>query len=198
MQKEKPKVTYSLAFQVAFLAVENENQQPEDLPQADLAVYLRDLISSVGKDKVNTWEFCILQLHPLNCCICNYSTLFFTLILGDSALYDYCSGIVDRFVSFIITSLLFLSVKDYCVNIINKIIQVACRPISQLVRGLTSKLSSWTLKGKFHIYAHLCVILYLMYLFSFYLTVWANLRCNTQQVRICPMNSFVSEIKSKE
>ena len=52
MQKEKPKVTYSLA--VAFLAVENENQQPEDLPQADLAVYLRDLISSVGKDKVNT------------------------------------------------------------------------------------------------------------------------------------------------
>ena len=54
MQKEKPKVTYSLAFQVAFLAVENENQQPEDLPQADLAVYLRDLISSVGKDKVKT------------------------------------------------------------------------------------------------------------------------------------------------
>ena len=39
---------------MAFLAVENENRQPEDLPQADLAVYLRDLISSVGKDKVNT------------------------------------------------------------------------------------------------------------------------------------------------
>ena len=54
MQKEKPKVMYSLAFVVAFLAVENENRQPEDLPQADLAVYLRDLISSVGKDKVNT------------------------------------------------------------------------------------------------------------------------------------------------
>ena len=118
----KRKTESSLAFVVAFLAVENENQQPEDLPQADLAVYLRDLISSVGKDKVNTWEFCILQLHPLNCCICNYSTLFFTLILGDSALYDFCSGIVDRFVSFIITSLLFLSVKGYCVNIINKII----------------------------------------------------------------------------
>ena len=122
MQKEKPKVTYSLAFEVAFLAVENENQQPEDLPQADLAVYLRDLISSVGKDKVKTWEFCILQLHPLNCCICSYSTLFFILILGDSAFYDFCSGIVDRFVSFLITSLLFLSVKGYCVNIINKII----------------------------------------------------------------------------
>ena len=54
MRKEKPKVTYSLAFVVAFLAVENENQQPEDLPQADLAAYFRDLISSVGKDKVNT------------------------------------------------------------------------------------------------------------------------------------------------
>ena len=54
MQKEKPKVTYSLAFVAAFLAVENENQQPEDLPQADLAAYFRDLISSVGKDKVNT------------------------------------------------------------------------------------------------------------------------------------------------
>ena len=54
MQKEKPKVTYSLAFVVAFLAVGNENQQPQDLPQADLAAYFRDLISSVGKDKVNT------------------------------------------------------------------------------------------------------------------------------------------------
>ena len=43
MQKEKPKVTYSLAFVVAFLAVENENQQPEDLPQADLAVRTKSI-----------------------------------------------------------------------------------------------------------------------------------------------------------
>ena len=35
MGKLKPKVTYSVALVMAFLAAENENQQLEDFPQAD-------------------------------------------------------------------------------------------------------------------------------------------------------------------
>ena len=33
--KEKPKVTYSVALVMAFLAAENENRQQGDLPQAN-------------------------------------------------------------------------------------------------------------------------------------------------------------------
>ena len=35
VRKEKPKVTYSVALVMAFLAAENENRQLEDSPQAD-------------------------------------------------------------------------------------------------------------------------------------------------------------------
>ena len=41
-RKLEPKVTYSVALVMAFLAGENENRQVEDLPQADLAVCLKD------------------------------------------------------------------------------------------------------------------------------------------------------------
>ena len=34
-EEEKPKVTYSVALVLAFLAAKNENRQLEDLPQAD-------------------------------------------------------------------------------------------------------------------------------------------------------------------
>ena len=44
IRKEKPRVTYSVALVKAFLAAENENRQLEDLPQADLAVYLKDFL----------------------------------------------------------------------------------------------------------------------------------------------------------
>ena len=40
IQKEKPKVTYSVAFVLVFLSAEDENWQLEDLPI--LAVYLKD------------------------------------------------------------------------------------------------------------------------------------------------------------
>ena len=40
--KEQLKVTYSVALVLAFLSAENENRQLEDLPPADLAVYLKD------------------------------------------------------------------------------------------------------------------------------------------------------------
>ena len=35
IRKEKPKVTYSVALVMAFLAAGNENRRLEDLPQAD-------------------------------------------------------------------------------------------------------------------------------------------------------------------
>ena len=41
-RKLEPRVTYSVALVMAFLAGESENRQLEDLPQADLAVCLKD------------------------------------------------------------------------------------------------------------------------------------------------------------
>ena len=54
IRKGKVKVMYSAALVIAFLAAKNENRQLEDLPRADLAVYMKDY--SVGKDKVNERE----------------------------------------------------------------------------------------------------------------------------------------------
>ena len=44
-KKKKPKVTYSVALAIAFLAAENEN------PQADLVVYLKDFLCQLGKSQ---------------------------------------------------------------------------------------------------------------------------------------------------
>ena len=42
---------------LAFLSAENENQQLEDLPLADFG-RLPERLSSIGKEKVNKWDFC--------------------------------------------------------------------------------------------------------------------------------------------
>ena len=42
IRREKPKVAYSVALVMAFLAAENENRQLEGFPQALLAVSLKD------------------------------------------------------------------------------------------------------------------------------------------------------------
>ena len=60
--------------------------------------------SSVGKDKVNKWEFCKLKITTI------------------VALYDFYSGIVDLFIFIHQWSRLFFSVEGYCVYMINKII----------------------------------------------------------------------------
>ena len=77
---------YSAALVIAFLAAKNENRQLEDLPRADLAVYLKDY--SVGKDKVNEREnFVNWKLH--NHCFCNHeSTHISILSLSVNVLYD--------------------------------------------------------------------------------------------------------------
>ena len=54
IRKEKPKVTYSVALVMAFLAAENENRQLEDSPQADFGrVPKRFLLSVRTKSIVN-------------------------------------------------------------------------------------------------------------------------------------------------
>ena len=42
----------------AFFTVDNENRQLEDLSLADFG-HVPELISSVVKDKLNKWEFCM-------------------------------------------------------------------------------------------------------------------------------------------
>ena len=56
MRKEKPKVTYSVALIMVFLAAENENRLLEDLTQADfvqfwLYVYLKDFLYLLGQSR---------------------------------------------------------------------------------------------------------------------------------------------------
>ena len=51
-RKLEPKVTYSVALVMAFLAGENENRQLEDLPQADLVVCLKDFFLSVRTNSI--------------------------------------------------------------------------------------------------------------------------------------------------
>ena len=50
----QPKV----ALVKAFFTVDNENRQLEDLSLADFG-HVSELISSVVKDKLNKWEFCM-------------------------------------------------------------------------------------------------------------------------------------------
>ena len=62
---------------MVFLAVENENRQLEDLPQADFGC-VHENSSSFGKEKVINWEFCEKKITPV-VCFCNGSTHFFHL-----------------------------------------------------------------------------------------------------------------------
>ena len=59
MLREKPKVLV-----LAFLSAEDENRQLENLPLADFG-RLPEKTSSVGKDKVNKWEFCKLKITTI-------------------------------------------------------------------------------------------------------------------------------------
>ena len=61
--KEKPKVRYLLPLVIAFLVAENEKQQLEDWPQANLG-YVPDNFA-VCRDPVNSWEFCKLKIMPI-------------------------------------------------------------------------------------------------------------------------------------
>ena len=53
IRKEKPKVTYSVALVMAFLAANNENRHLEDLPQADFGRFPERLLLSVRTKSIN-------------------------------------------------------------------------------------------------------------------------------------------------
>ena len=52
--KEKPKVSYWVAFVMVFPAAENLNRQLEDLPRADFSY-----VAERFDEKVNNWQFCV-------------------------------------------------------------------------------------------------------------------------------------------
>ena len=62
--KRKPKVTYSVALVMAFLAAENESRQLEDLPQADFGSVPERFLLSV-KDQCDNWQLCLLKIRPI-------------------------------------------------------------------------------------------------------------------------------------
>ena len=53
IQKEKPKVPYSVALVLAFFAVENENRQLEDLALADFGRLPERLLLSIRTKSIN-------------------------------------------------------------------------------------------------------------------------------------------------
>ena len=53
IQKEKPKVTYSVALVLAFFSAENENRKLEDLPLDDFGLLPERLLLSVRKKSIN-------------------------------------------------------------------------------------------------------------------------------------------------
>ena len=61
---------------MTFLAAENENQQLKGSPQADFGRLPEGF--SVGKDRFNNWEFCLMKIRPI-VCFCSDSTHVFIL-----------------------------------------------------------------------------------------------------------------------
>ena len=63
-QKQKPKVTYSMALVLTFFAAENENRQPEDLPLTDFGRLPERLLLSVRTKSINE-NYVNWKLRPL-------------------------------------------------------------------------------------------------------------------------------------
>ena len=90
IRKQEPKV----------LEVESDNRGLEDLPQAYFGRVL-EKISSVGKEIVNSWEFCKLKNYA-HCLFLQRVNAFFTLSLVVKARNNFPSETVDAvFFSFI-------------------------------------------------------------------------------------------------
>ena len=83
-----------------FLPAENENQQLEDLPQADLAVYLKDFFCRYN---FNNWEFAYWKLgHCLFCSdlthvfILGAPTYFTIFIQGLSIFFFFIHSFINK------------------------------------------------------------------------------------------------------
>ena len=100
-----------MALVMAFLAAENENRPLEDLPRADSGRLPKRLLLSVRTKSIN--ENFEIENYA-HCCFCYHVSI---LSLGAKARYD-C--VFFYFHSLIKSA--FLSLKGYCVYMINKII----------------------------------------------------------------------------
>ena len=76
-------------------------------------------ISSIGKDQVNSWEFCILKITP-TVCFCSVAPLFSAWALAPTYWTIFIRELSILLFSFV-NKVEFLSVKGCCVHIINKI-----------------------------------------------------------------------------
>ena len=76
--KQKPKVTYSVALVMAFLAAENESRQLEDLPQADFGSVPERFLLSVRTNAIND-NFAYWKSGPLHGFIASDSRHVFIL-----------------------------------------------------------------------------------------------------------------------
>ena len=95
-QKQKPKVTYSMALLLTFFAAENENRQPEDLPLTDFGRLPERLLLSVRTKSIN--ENLEIKNYD-HCCFCNHDSTHFSILrVSANALYDCYLGIVDSFI----------------------------------------------------------------------------------------------------
>ena len=118
IRKEKPKVTFSMALVVAFLAAKNKTWQLEDLPQADFNHEPERFFLSVRTNS-KTENFVYWNLGPMFAFVViqlvflswvRQRTLPF--LFGDCRSFHFHS-LIRR---------VFLSVKGYCVHMITKII----------------------------------------------------------------------------
>ena len=77
-------------------------------------------ISSIGKDQVNNWEFCILKITP-TVCFCSVAPLFSAWALAPTYWTIFIRDLSILLFSYV-NKVEFFLVKGCCVHIINKII----------------------------------------------------------------------------
>ena len=90
-EKKNREVTYSVALVKAFLAAENENRQLEDLPQADLAVYLKDFLCRQGQSQ---WMRILWVENYAHCCFCNHDSTYFSIFFPMRFLFGNCHFLI--------------------------------------------------------------------------------------------------------
>ena len=129
------------------------------------------------RTKIHNWKIChrpIMAEYPrilyignyAMVCFCHVSTHFSCWALEPAHFTILIRRLPILLFSFIIKVDYSLSVKGYCVYLINKVV---CRygisfpvfnPTSHSLAALTRELSRWTFEEKFHIYPHPCIILH--------------------------------------
>ena len=118
IRKEKPKVTFSVALDMAFLAAENENHQTTGRFTTGWFWLCTRKISFVVEGQFNNWEYCLLKIRPI---VCFYSDSTHVFILSAPTQFTIFIRRLSILLFSFIDKVDFPSVKSYCVHLINKI-----------------------------------------------------------------------------